>query len=121
MLSALDRLGTDAYNTVTTAARVEALTSLFWGVVLLGVAVGFLGVAYYARQRRRAIRGAPVGVRPPNSNASEDGWTIALVLSAWAGAFAFTGSLSKLIDPWAWVALPRPELWVARQLLGLGQ
>ena len=93
------------------AAAAEAMSVLAGGVLSGVVAVGCAYVMRWSWRRLRA------------TGDHEDGAQICYVLvtgvSALLGAILGCRAVWAFADPWTWITISQPELWLAKRALGL--
>jgi hypothetical protein len=91
---------------VLTAVRVEAIQSLVYGTICAVVAV----CCYFSNKRAR---------KELEENRWSEWWEGIDIGSLIVGAIVVFCCILILCDVWVWVALVRPELYLAHKILGL--
>lgn len=90
------------------AARIEAYSALALSVIWFGFAVSLAVAA------RICLRTHPEW---------DDDWFIPARFVGWVAicisALCFAGGLWAWINPWTWVTMTSPELWIAKRALHL--
>ena len=97
-----EKYGSNTTDAALGAARVEAFSSLTKGVLLIFIGGIFLWCARYLWRKWH-----------------NEGWdeiTLAPFIIYFAlGATLISFGIWALLDPWTWVALNHPELWLAKK------
>lgn len=86
------------------AARTEALSSLAGGGMAALIAI--VGAIAFRWLWRR-------------DDLDETGRIMMLVLAGLAASISAPVAIWSVIDPWVWATLSRPELWLAKKVLGI--
>jgi len=88
------------------AARVEAYSNIVASLSMFIFGTTIVAICYVVRGRLEAC------------NDNEVPRFMLVMAGLGASLFAAIG-LFTLADPWIWVTISKPELWIAKQVLGL--
>lgn len=110
-----EKMAAPAADLAMAAARVQAYTSAIGGVVCLVVA-GWLAVAALTLFRKAQ---SLADANDRYGADTSDYWQFfaALIAGFFAAMFGIAAAVN-LLDPWTYIAMQRPELWLAKKALG---
>ena len=97
------KYGPGAVDAARSAARVEALSTLFGGLIALSIGGGMLLAAWkiYKKEEWEEVR-----------------FFFVVVLCA-VGLLVASLGLWQCVDPWTWTSLFNPDVWIAKRILKL--
>jgi hypothetical protein len=90
-------------------ARVEGVQGLIAGVVALCIAIGFIWFAFWLLR---------LGLQKPYGTADHDLPLAGCVISFVVATISMLVALLCLLDPWTWVAIFQPGIYLMGHLLG---
>lgn len=108
VIELIERMDPVAYETALQAARVDAVSAIVGNVIGILVGAGFMYAAWrlWKWSQDKKCKAQDLGV-------------IGCILMAVLGGITTAVSGAMLLDPWIYVTLYKPELWLAKSVLGL--
>ena len=90
------------------SARLGALSEIISIASGFLIGLALLGVAFWLIRKSRGV-----------SSHDQEMYGFGVFIFGLAGGFTSFATFAHLSDPILWVSLSKPELWVAKQVLGL--